>query len=194
MTQLDDLVRVENANSALAFREHAYRMGERTKLLHDLIALANAAVRGPRHLFVGVRDVTGTERTFCGITERAWNELKHLLAGVVATAIDPPLKVQVRTLTIDSALIGALCVNECDDPPYLVSAHAGEELTPGTGWVRRGTKVVPLLRTDLQHMFEAKADGYRGTIDVRTRAQAAARRRHRHRRATIPARGHDPDA
>jgi len=167
MSQLDDLVRLENANSALAFREHAYRMSERAKLLRDLIALANAAVRGPRFLFVGVRDVVGGERKFSGITERAWSELKHLLTGVLANAIDPPFKIQVRALEIDGALVGMLCVSECDDPPYLLSAQAGDGLAPGTGWVRRATKVLPLLRSDLQRLFEAKGAGHDGTVDVR---------------------------
>jgi hypothetical protein len=167
MSQLDDLVRLENANSALAFREHAYRMSDRAKLLRDLIALANAAVRGPRFLFVGVRDIVGGERKFCGITERAWSELKHLLTGVLANAIDPPLKVQVRALEIENALIGMLCVSECEDPPYLLSAQAGDGLMPGTGWVRRATKVLPLLRPDLQRLFEVKAAGSDGAADVR---------------------------
>jgi len=156
MGPLDDLVRFEGANSGLAFRERAYCASERAELLRDLVALANAGVRGPRFLFLGVSDGVGRERSIPGITRHDWSHVKHLLAASIE-AIEPRPKVGVRALEVDGALVGMLCLEECEDPPYLLGGDAGEGLAPGTGWVRRGTSVLPLLRRDLERLFESKA-------------------------------------
>jgi len=70
MRQLEDLVRYEPANSSLAFRERGYDPDERATLLRDVVALANAAVPGPRFMVVGVLDAAGGKRQVRGI-ERA---------------------------------------------------------------------------------------------------------------------------
>jgi hypothetical protein len=167
MNRLEELIRCESANSGLAFREHAYREAERTELLRDLLSLANAAVSGPRFLLVGVRDVPGGERALTGLTNGAWSELKRLLSAVLTEAIEPPLGVTARALKLDGVLIGMLRLGACEDAPYLLSQQAGRDLMPGAGWVRRGINVLPLVRSDLKRMFEARPPGPDREADVR---------------------------
>lgn len=156
MGQLEDLVRFESANSGLAFRERAYRADEQSDLLRDLIALANAAVTGPRFLFLGVADTPGGERRIVGLPPEDWSGLNNRLAASIAAMIEPAPKLAARALELDGVLVGMLCLTACADPPYLLSVNATSELPAGGGWVRRGTKVAPLLRADLKRMFEAK--------------------------------------
>lgn len=167
MPQLEELVQLENAHSGLTFREHPYAADEQAALLRDVLALANAALEGPRFLFVGVRDVVGGQRLITGITPQAWNEFKTRLGSMLGGMIEPPLKVAVRTLHIDDKLVGMLCLMACEDPPYLLGEGADDVLPAGSGWVRRGTLQRPLLRADLQRMFEAKFAGAAPRFDLR---------------------------
>jgi hypothetical protein len=166
MSQLEDLVRFETANSSLAFRELAYGRDQRSLLLRDVVALANAAVEGPRFLFVGVRDAVGGEREICGIARTDWTDCKELVSGALRTAVEPLLKVTARSLEIDGKLVGLLCLPACNDRPYLLSAKAGPGLHAGAGWIRRGTECLPLLRADLERIFAAKVRHVADAFDV----------------------------
>jgi len=166
MSQLEDLVRFETANSSLAFRELAYGRDQRSPLLRDVLALANAAVEGPRFLFLGVRDRVGGEREICGIERADWTACKELVSGALRMAVEPLLKVTARSLEIDGKLVGVLCLPTCNDRPYLLSANVGPRLHAGAGWIRRGTECLPLLRADLERMFADKARRVADVFDV----------------------------
>lgn len=157
MSRLQDLIRFENASSAVSFRECAYGKSEQPELLRDVIALANAPATGPRFLFLGVSDRSGPDRTFPGVSARVWNRIKEVAPILLARAIEPPLRISVRDVMIGDALIGAICLDDCDDPPYLLRRRVSSSMPPGSGWIRRGTKQLPLLRNDLQQIFEAKS-------------------------------------
>jgi hypothetical protein len=167
MRALEDLVQFESANSGLEFRERLYSDGERADLLRDLIGLANASVQGPRFLVLGVRDVVGGDRVIAGLTAEKWNEWRAKLPALIDGATEPPLDVTVRTLQIDNKIVGALCLTACADQPYLVSGKSHADLAAGAGWLRRGPHLFPLLRQDLQRMFEAKLAGAVSSIDVK---------------------------
>lgn len=107
MDRLEDIVRFESANSAVAFRDRAYADDEHAELLRDLLGLANAPVTGPRFLFLGVHDASG-ERRIVGLAPQTWSDLKHRLESLLGGSIEPPLKVAVRALQVDGALIGML--------------------------------------------------------------------------------------
>jgi hypothetical protein len=156
MRELEDLVQFENANSGLAFRERVHGSNERAELLRDLIGLANASVQGPRFLVLGVSDVVGGKRTISGMSAETWNKWRAKLSSLIGGMVEPPLDVAARTLEINGKVVGVLSLAACADQPYLTSGRAGIDLPPGAGWLRRGTQLYPLLRQDLQRMFEAK--------------------------------------
>ena len=156
MRQIEDLVRFESAGSGVAFRERAYTRDERADLLRDVVALANAAVTGPRFLFLGVVDTPGGERRIVGLPRQDWRALKSGLKAMLGHMIEPAPTIVARSLKVDGVCVGTLCLPACADPPYLLSANAADVLPAGGGWVRRGTRVVPLLRADLERMFATK--------------------------------------
>jgi hypothetical protein len=156
MRQLEDLVQFENANSGLAFRERLYGSNERADLLRDLMGLANASVQGPRYLVLGVSDVVGGKRKIVGLPAEQWNKWRAKLPSLIGGMTEPPLDVAVRTLELQGSVVGVLCLTACADQPYLMSGRAGTDLPAGSGCLRRGTQLFPLLRQDLQRMFEAK--------------------------------------
>ncbi len=156
MSILDELVRLETANSGIAFRERAYGKVERQGLLRDLIGMANASVGGSRVIFMGVRDVVGGQRAFVGVSDDAVAEARDRYQSLVARFVEPPLNVRIQTLDVDGVTIAALIVNQCDDPPYLLKAGVSNTMRTGNGWIRKGIEYSRLTRTDLQRMFEAK--------------------------------------
>lgn len=158
MRDIRELVRSENANSGLAFREHVYDRQEDEALARDLLALANADVNGARLLVLGVHDVVGGERTLLGVERQDVVALKKRVATLVADSIEPALTITLGATEIDGKLVGIVCIGEGTDPPYLLKAPVGNGLPVGTGFVRRGTRTLPLRRADLQALFTRRDD------------------------------------
>ena len=101
--------------------------------MRDLLALANAAVQGPRYLVLGVRDTAGTKRTYPGIAPQAWHDTRRRV-GALAGIIDPLLAVRARSVDFDGATVGVLSLADCNDPPYLLGEHAPPGLA-GRRWL-----------------------------------------------------------
>lgn len=156
MSALLDLVRNEGADSSIAFRERCYGRVDQADLLRDVIALANASVVGRRFLFIGVDDEPGRARRFPGISERTWMSFCAALPGYVSRTVEPQIKITLQAIEIEDRLVGAVCLDSCEDPPYLLARNVGAGLMAGSGWARRGTRVRPLLRKHLQRIFVSR--------------------------------------
>lgn len=167
MRNLQDLIQFKSADSALSFRERPYGRGEHAELLCDVIALANAMAAGPRFLCLGVNNRTASARTFPGVSPRVWNRTKEVLPRLIEQAIEPQLGISLREVTVREALVGVICLDSCNEQPYLFSRRVSSLISPGSGWIRRGTEQHPLLRKDLQRIFEARFRDVGTSPDVR---------------------------
>jgi len=156
MRALLNLIRNEDVDSALAFRERVYRRGDQTEMLRDLIALANAAVVGRRFLFLGVDDRPGRDRRFPGISERSWKSFCSVLPEYLGRTVEPRIPLKLTAVEVEGVLIGAVCLEPCDDPPYLLARRVSATMPAGGGWARRGVKQRRLVRKDLQRIFEGR--------------------------------------
>lgn len=154
MRELLELIRNAESDSSVAFRERVYGRGDQGELLRDVIALANADVVGRRFLFLGVAD--RDPRGFPGISARSWRSFSEVLPDFLARAVEPRLRFSLETATVGDALVGAVCLEHCEDPPYLLARRISANLPAGSGWIRRGTKQARLLRKHLQRIFEAR--------------------------------------
>jgi hypothetical protein len=165
MSKLEDLLLFEPANSALAFREHAYAPADVAQFLKDALGLANAEVEGPRFLYVGVADVPRSKRAFPGITAEAMSDMRRMLPAVLARSVEPPFKVAVRALKVNDATVALLCLSECDNAPYLLRKTVAG-LPAGIGWLRRGTELSQLTRSDLERLITQRLASTPATADV----------------------------
>lgn len=166
MPRLEDIALHESANSAVAFREHAYMSRDAARFLCDVLALANAEVEGPRFLFIGVRDVAGSERTVPGIDAEAMSTLRRTLLALLARSVEPPFRIVLRALKVRGATVALLCLSECDNAPYLLRKSVAG-LPAGVGWLRRGTRQEQLTRADLRRLFARRPGSDQATTDVR---------------------------
>jgi hypothetical protein len=165
MMDFEEMVLHESAHSGLAFRARAYAKGEHDELVQALIGLANASVSGPRFLALGV-EARDDQRRVTGIAREDVKSLQALLPRIATRLIEPPLNLGLREVDVDSKCIAVIVVQGCDDPPYLLSRDLSPALHAGRGWVRRGTESQPLVRDDLQRMFERRAHAADRIVDL----------------------------
>ena len=156
MRALLELLQNEDTDSSLAFRERVYRRGDQSEMLRDLISLANAAVVGRRFLFLGVDDKPGRDRRFPGISERSWKSFCSVLPDYLGRTVEPRISLTLTAVEVAGVLIGAVCLEPCEDPPYLLARRISATMPAGGGWARRGIKQRRLVRNDLQRIFEAR--------------------------------------
>lgn len=154
MDGFEQLIRFEVANSAVAFRKRAYGVADRQELLRDLLGLANAVVKGPRYIFLGVDDTVGGDRKIVGISDAARAEVHGLCTHLVNNFLDPPLPVRVEEAIIDRKKIIIIVLLDCHGQPYLLKTNASGSMRQGSGWIRQGTKYRRLMRADFQRIFE----------------------------------------
>jgi UDPglucose 6-dehydrogenase len=119
MRNLRDLVGIDKADSALAFRERPYGKGDQAALICDISALANADTTGTRFLCLGLSDGPDLKRTFPGVSQRAWNWTKESLRKLIEQAIEPPISISMLEITVAEALVGVICLDACDNQPFL---------------------------------------------------------------------------
>ena len=167
MGDFQQLIRFEVANSAVAFRERAYGKEDRQELLRDLLGLANAFVKGPRYIFLGVRDTVGGAREIVGISESEAAAVQKFCQKLVADFIDPPLPVRIEETLVEDVRVTALVLPDCDDPPYLLKKSASNTMRTGNGWIRQGTSYGRVTRADLQRMFEQKIRSQTAGAEIR---------------------------
>jgi hypothetical protein len=167
MASFDQLIRFEVANSAVAFRKRVYGIDDRHELLRDLLGLANAAVKGPRFVFLGVDDTVGGDREIVGVPDAYAAGLQALYREVVEEYVDPPFVLRIEETEIDDVRVVVIVLAECEDPPYMLKKNVSNAMRMGNGWIRQGTRYRRLVRDDLQHMFEQKLLSQTAGAEVR---------------------------
>ena len=167
MSDIDQLIRFEVANSAVAFRADAYGKRHRQEFLRDLLGLANAETTGPRYLIIGVCDSVGGARSIVGISERDAALVQELSPRLVAEFVEPLLDLRIDERIVEGNRVVTIVLPECSDPPYLLKRNASSAMRVGSGWIRRGTDFRRLARGDLQRMFEAKLLSRSASAEIR---------------------------
>ena len=183
----------ERADSSLSSRGRLYRRGDRSELLRDLIALANAGAVVRRFLINGVEDKPGSERRFPGVAARRWKSFCNLLTDYVDRTVEPRLAPVMQSTEVDDVPVGGVCLDSREDTPYLPAGRISSTMPAGGGWARRGVKQHRPVRKDLQRVFEQRCwrqtelinrscAGRRGWPRLRAHTTNAASDRHAIRR------------
>jgi hypothetical protein len=114
--------------------ERLYGRGEQAELLCEVIALANPATTGPRFLCLGVSDKADFERTFLGVSRRV-----ELDQGGPATADRAGDRAAAHSSmeegTVGEALVSVICLDACNDQPYLFSRRVSSLIPPGSAYI-----------------------------------------------------------
>ena len=167
MGDIEQLLRYEVANSAVAFRERPYGEKQKQEFLRDILGLANAETKGPRYLVLGVRDAVGGRRHIVGVAEDDAAGIHDFARRLVHDFVEPAVDLRVDERRIDDKRIVTLLLPDCADPPYLLKRNASASMRVGSGWIRRGTKIQRLNRADMQRIFETKLLSHGASAEIR---------------------------
>jgi len=152
-SNLNDLIRFESAHSSLAFRAAVYDKEALGRAIIDCMALANADGEARRYLFLGVDDGPDGKRRLVGVDRHDLARFERRLRALVSRTIDPAPSIRVGCVEVDDRLIGYVRIKDCVARPYLLKRALGAAHPAGVGYIRRGTKILPLKRADLERMF-----------------------------------------
>jgi hypothetical protein len=166
LSQIETLIRQDNEHTALKFRPTLYLRHEYDQALRDIVALANADVRGERVIVLGV-DAPAGERRLLGIPPQM-TVASGTYESLVEKHIEPPLRVRFSICELDGLRFGVLSIAECNNPPYLIGHPLAPGLRRGEGWIRRGVEQLPLGRADFDRMYARRmeSDLFRGGVKV----------------------------
>lgn len=157
MSKLKDLIRYENANSALAFRTVPYGAEEREPLLVDILALANARISGTRVLVLGVDDELGGERRLDGVDLKAVARLAKSYKQTIREFVQPVLDTSISSLVIDDRTLAVIVLRDCESQPYVLGQDLSADLRAGSSWIRRGSGQVRLEPNDVNNLFKSES-------------------------------------
>lgn len=184
MARIEDLIRTEDEHTALQLRPTQYGRLEYDRFLQDVLAMANAEVRGARIIILGAGSDPVRGRIATGFRREELDSLR-VYKQLARTHIEPPIDLQCRVYQVDERWFGVLLLDECSDPPYVLKHDLPPALKAGDGWIRHGTAQRRLLRRDLDRFYARKRErpvlsarvdiGFRGTelsqsIDIPTLA------------------------
>ena len=99
LAKIEELVRFENENTALKFRARQYDSKCYDDFLIDVLAMANAHVKGQRVIVLGVK-ADGPNRTIKGIKLKS-SKFGKELSKLINEYIEPPLKMEYSMLAMD---------------------------------------------------------------------------------------------
>jgi len=149
---IEDRIRYEGESTTLDFKKAYYAAQRRAELISDVMAMANADTRDDRFIVFGVKHTPDGSKTFHSlesIPDPA--EIEQLLLE----NIEPAVQVEFSPLDYEGHDLAYLRIYNCNDKPYLMRKDFSP-LTKGTGKIRKGTTTLPLLRADLDRIYEDK--------------------------------------
>jgi hypothetical protein len=155
MNRLARIVRSETPSTSVQFRKTAYGKSGVRSFLRDVLAMANAAVEGPRYIITGAEfDARGRKRLH-GIPRDDFSG-KPAYQALAHEFIEPAIRIRYQPVSIDGERIGVFEIGDCQDRPYMMRVDYSETLRRGDAYARVNEAAVKLGRRQLQKLFELK--------------------------------------
>ena len=155
MKHLARLVQSATPTTALQFRKNAYGKDGVQSFLRDVLAMANAAVEGPRYIVTGADfDARGRKRLF-GVDRDDFSGNPAYLP-LANEHIEPPIRIRYQPVTVEGERLGVFEIGDCQDRPYMMRIDFSEALRRGDAYARLNDSAVKLGRRQLQSLFEKK--------------------------------------
>jgi len=165
MKRLSKIARSASPTSATQLRRQAYGVDGVRDFLRDVLAIANAAVEGPRYIFVGVDIDEHGQKRFHDIDEQDFSG-KPSYQSLANEYIEPAVRIRFRPVSVDGKRIGVFEIGDCQDRPYMMRMDYSETLRRGDAYARTRDKAVKLGRRQLQELFEKKFRDAVSAVDI----------------------------
>lgn len=152
MSTLEELIQSGSPATPIQFRPTPYGSKGEAEFLRDLLAMANANVKGPRLIVIGVDpNATGPGRV--SSVDQADFQIDY--AEIARTNIEPPVQLTYRPVAHGNNHIGIFQIVDCQDRPYMMRDDHSAALHRGDAWVRINDQSFRLGRGQLQALFQS---------------------------------------
>lgn len=155
MKRLEDLALRAQPGTGLQFRPRAYGPDGIGAFLRDLIAMANASIDGVRYIIVGVQIEDKSKRRLRSVRREDFDD-NFSYQSLANEFIEPPIRLKYEPITVEGERLGAFCIGDCQDRPYMMRIDHSEALRRGDAWIRTQNSIVRMGRQQLQDQFEKK--------------------------------------
>lgn len=152
---IEQMLRFENEYTQLDFKKSQYRKEQSDNLIKDLIAMANANVKGPRYIIIGVKYFPDGNREYHPINPGDFvDEAEY--QQLIRENVEPSLPFRYLSLRLEEGVFGYFVIDDPLDPPYLLKKDR-RTLKTGDGWIRVGSSQNRLTRSDLDIIYNRKS-------------------------------------
>lgn len=155
MSRLAKIARSAGPATGVRFRKGPYGNSGIRHFLRDVIAMANAAVDGPRYIIIGAEMDAKRGRRLASVSRDDFSG-KPSCQGLVTAFIEPPIKLKYEPVNVDGKRLDVFEIADCRDQPYMMRLDHCEKLRRGDAYVRVDDTPIKMGRRQLQDMFEKK--------------------------------------
>ena len=155
MNRLSKIARSATPGSGIQYRKEKYGNSGIRDFLRDVLALANAAVDGPRYIIVGADFDSKGIKTVHAVDAEDFSG-KPSYQSIANEYIEPPLRIRYKPATIDGKRVGVFEIGDSQDRPYMMRIDYSETLRRGDAYLRAKNNVMKMGRRQLSELFERK--------------------------------------
>lgn len=165
MNQLARIVRSATPSTHVQFRKCTYGKNGVHSFLHDVLAMANASVEGPRYIIIGMEsDASGKKKAHT--IDRDDFSGKPAYQALANDHIEPPIRIRYQPVTVDGKQVGVFEIGDCQDRPYMMRIDYSETLRRGDAYMRVNDAAIKMGRRQLQALFEKKFQDSVSSADI----------------------------
>lgn len=156
-TNLDDIIYFDTESTNLDFKKEEYKKGNYAKLLKDVMSMANALNDDVKRIIIGVK-LSQDSREFYNLVEMSD---PADLENLIQENIEPTINFSYYPYILnDSTRLGVIELFNNTNRPYMMRKDYQQELKKGDMWIRKGTRNSRVTRSDLDRMWESKANNF----------------------------------
>ncbi len=155
MDHLLKIARSATSGTGVQLRKDKYGSANIRSFLRDVLAMANAAVEGPRYIIVGADIDSQGRKTLHSVDADDFSG-KPSYQSLANEFIEPPVRIRYKPVTIDGKRLGVFEIGDSRDRPYMMRIDYSEKLRRGDAYVRSKNGAMKMGRRQLAELFELK--------------------------------------
>jgi hypothetical protein len=153
----------------LDFKEAQYKFDgatedEKSELLKDILAFANAWRDSNAHILIGVREVPNAQSVICGVDKHLSD---HSLQQFINSKTQKPIVFQYESLLVDDKQVAAISI-PCQERPFFLKAKFGK-LEQDRVYLRRGSSTTISNPDEIAAMGKKTSKAAAANFEVETK-------------------------
>ena len=162
MRNLERIISAATPDTGIQFRSKPYGTDGLRDFLRDVMALANTAIEGARHIVVGVGFDPKGRRQLHPVQDKDFGGEPDY-AALVSDFIEPAVRLRYERVAIGGQQVGVFEIADCQDRPYMMRIDFSEMLRRGDAYIRVNDTAIKMGRRQLQDIFQAE---FRDTVSA----------------------------